>query len=145
LAKLIRELGDPTPMVAAEAAVKLGGMGDKAAPAAPALVALLGSRNDFYFDGLDAQGRMSGGMISPRQNARAALLKIGPAAAAALIAGLDHADVAVGAAAAELLGEIGDPRAIEPLRKAATAGRMSIREAAAGALAKIEGKKLGQG
>jgi HEAT repeat protein len=122
LTKLIRELGDPTPMVAAEAAVKLGGMGDTAAPAASALVALLGSRNDFYFDGPDAQGRMSGGMISPRQDARAALL------------------AAVGTAAAGLLGEIGDPRALEPLRKAATAGRSGVWEAAAAASEKIEKK-----
>jgi hypothetical protein len=140
LTKLIRELGDPTPMVAAEAAVKLGGMGDTAAPAASALVALLGSRNDFYFDGPDAQGRMSGGMISPRQDARAALLKIGKAAVTALIVGLDHADAAVGTAAAGLLGEIGDPRALEPLRKAATAGRSGVWEAAAAASEKIEKK-----
>jgi len=63
----------------------------------------------------------------------------------AVIVGLDQADAAVGTAAADLLGDIGDPRAIEPLRKAAATGRSGVREAAAGALAKIEGKKLGRG
>ena len=52
---------------------------------------------------------------SVRDGARASLLSLGPAAVPALVGGLNHAEPSVGIVSAEVLGELKQPEAIQPL------------------------------
>ena len=78
-----------------------------------------------------------------REAARKALVKIGEPALEPLIAALRHHHIAVRKAAADVLGEIGDERAVNPLLSALKDRDWEVREAARAALAAIE--KRGRG
>ncbi len=88
------------------AARNLGGMGEKAVPAIPFLIGLL-NPEDFSL----------GETISPGQEACLALLKIGRPATLPLIEVMKEpgVDPLARQLAADLLGSIRDPRAVEPL------------------------------
>jgi hypothetical protein len=66
-----------------------------------------------------------------------ALTRIGPAAVESLLPALKDSDSGVRRAAAKALGDIGDARAVQPLREAANDEEQSVRKAAAKALAQI--------
>ena len=91
--------------------------------AVPALMALL--HDDFY---------------SIRREAAAALVAIGAPAMGAVISALGDRDGDVRKRAADVLAEIGDARAIEPLRGIFSDEDWYVRKAAEGAVEKIRGR-----
>jgi hypothetical protein len=74
---------------------------------------------------------------SVRVTARAALVGMGGAAVAPLCEALEYEDEQVAWTAAELLGEVGDERAVEPLQWASRDARESVRQAARRSLAAL--------
>jgi HEAT repeat protein len=119
-ALLERRLGDPDPNVSAAAADSLGMLGDPRA--VPALIEAAGAEPFWTRSAaVVALGKL--------QDARAI-----PALAAAV------SEPWLSAAAAEALGEIGDPAGLDPLRRAVDAGDGDARRAALRAAACILGR-----
>ena len=79
---------------------------------------------------------------SVRERAENALLNFGSGAVLPLIAALESPHWITRRRAARLLGEIGDPRAVEPLKRILTlkGEREKVRERAAAALKKFQDK-----
>ncbi len=104
----IERLYSPIPGERADAAIRLGQMGEPAVPAISFLVGMLGDNTRF----VSKAGDMA---TSPGVEAAGALVRIGRPAVEALVAVLGGEDSAIQGYAASVLGEIGDPRAVEPL------------------------------
>lgn len=118
---LVQVLDDRDDSVRRRAAKALGEVRDPRA--VPALMALL--HDDFY---------------SIRREAAAALVAIGAPAMGAVISALGDRDGDVRKRAADVLAEIGDARAIEPLRGIFSDEDWYVRKAAEGAVEKIRGR-----
>ncbi len=104
----IERLYSPVPAERADAAIRLGQMGEEAVPAIPFLVGMLG-------DNTQLVGQSEVAATSPGVEAAGALVRIGRPAVEALVAVLGGEDSSNQGHAASVLGEIGDPRAVEPL------------------------------
>jgi HEAT repeat protein len=103
-------LKSPDPSVRADAASSLGDMGAAASPAVPFLVRILGDTHPVL--------SRSGGVVestSPAKEAVEALSKIGNAATLSLNAVVADRDPKVRKNAVVALGNIEDPRSLEPL------------------------------
>jgi HEAT repeat protein len=101
--------------------------GAAGAPAIPALIQALGHETDPFADDWDAV----------RHAAAEALVKIGTPAVPALIQALGDSNSAVCCAAAEALGDLGDPQAVPALIQALGDSNSAVRAAAAWALGAI--------
>jgi HEAT repeat protein len=135
-ASALGEIGDPE---AVPALLSAASMADTRGPAVEALAAIGDARAaPLYVDAL-----AGGDWPETIQVAERALLALGAEAVPHLTAALDappEADPKQAAAAARLLGELGDPSALPALKKAADDPRQEVRKAASSALLKIEGK-----
>ncbi len=123
---LIEQLDSPNPWWRAGAASRLGNMGERAAPAVPYLVGMLGDN-------------AATGSSTPGKDAAAALVKIGEPAVET-VAGVFRdagAQEDVRGRAASILGRIGDPRALEPLTRGLSDRVPGVRVAAATALGEL--------
>ncbi len=130
----IERLYSPAPMERADAAIRLGQMGEQAVPAIPFLVGILGDSAQFVSEATDAT-------TSPGVEAAGALVRIGRPSVEDLVAVLGGEDSAIQGHAASVLGEIGDPRAVEPLIAALKDRSPFVSEKAAWALGEIKDRR----
>jgi HEAT repeat protein len=108
LRQQIERLYSRVPVERADAAVRLGQMGEKAVPAIPFLVGMLGDSTQSVSEAGDVA-------TSPGVEAASALVRIGRPAVEALVAVLMDEDSSIQGHAVWALGEIKDRRAVEPL------------------------------
>ncbi|MEO0079464.1 MAG: HEAT repeat domain-containing protein, partial [candidate division WOR-3 bacterium] len=146
---LMDELADDNPEVRKAAIDALGRIGDRRA--APVLTQIMidDPRSEVRLAAQDALRRISSKMVAPlvralstgdpkeRIQALATIVSEGKAAVVPLTGLLTHANPAVRAAAAEVLGLIGDPVAIESLAPLLTDAEGSVRLAVARALGRL--------
>jgi hypothetical protein len=160
----VRALYSASATLRAEAAYRLGQMGQEAVPCIPYLMGLLGDDAPCYpdvipdieagtFPGIEAAkalGRIGEPAIQPlvgalvrsqcpvaREHTALALARIGAPAVDPLIPVLKDGRMGLRRAAASVLGEIGDERAVEALVGALTDSSSLVGTAAAEALGKI--------
>ena len=107
VARLVDQLSHADKQQRANAIAQLGEMAEKAESAAGALVSLLAENKESI-----GVGRIASAISG---HAERALCRIGKPAVPALVNGLKHDDIVVRRRAAQILGQIQDPRAIEPL------------------------------
>lgn len=107
VARLVDQLSSADKQQRANAIVQLGEMAEKAESAAGALVSLLAENKESI-----GVGRIASAISG---HAERALCRIGKPAVPALVNGLTHDDIVVRRRSAQILGQIQDPRAIEPL------------------------------
>lgn len=117
------------------AAVSLGKKGERATPAIPFLVAILGDNTDLFWSAFGSTGFRT---TSPGFEAAKALSKIGKPAVEPLIEALKSDDDFVRINAAIALNWIGDPRAVEPLIVALKDKLWRVQWRAAAGLGKIK-------
>src|SRR5665648_1160596 len=160
----------PEPVKRAQAASNLGNMGEKAVPAIPVLIGMLGDSAGIELK-VDPESKISHN-TAPCIEAAVALGKIGdpalepllgalkdknphvrilaavaleelenPKAVEALIAALQDENIDVQASAARALGSINDTRAVDPLIAALKDKKSEVRGSAAVALGEIGDKK----
>lgn len=136
---LIEELHSFDPVERRNAAQALGRMGEQAVPAIPALIRSLGDRARLAV-------RSARGETSPDSVAEAAMLalaSLGAPAVEPLVDALQHDNPGVRIMAAEALGRIRDPRAVEPLIQILEREEDPLVQAAAvDALRKQEGSRV---
>jgi HEAT repeat protein len=138
LKREIGALNSSKPIDRENAAFRIGTMGEKAVPAIPFLIAMLGDVTLSETPPSDAVG------TSPAREAAVALIKIGMASVEPLILALKHHDPRVRENAAWALGEIRDTRAVRPLIMALSDDDASVRVCVASALARITGHDFGE-
>jgi len=146
LTKEIEKLSSSNPVERARAAYNLGEMRDQAKPAIPSLIKILddGISLEWKQQGMPAG---SGTRICPGVAATKALIKIGEPAVEPLIAALKNENPMRQEIITRILGEIKDPRAVEPLMSIAENYNDNYRYAkvsAEKALEKITGKDYGR-
>ena len=112
-----------------DACKKLGEMGEKAIPAIPFLIEELQDYSNWSI--LNKR--------PPRYAAREALIRIGKPAVPALLDTLKHKDKFVRREAVEALGDIKDPRVIQPLIHMLEDQEKTVRKATAWALSGLAG------
>jgi len=146
---LIAALHDKHESVRRAAAWALGQMQEKAAPAVPYLIDMLGDASPILGSGflqlLDltraVPERMRGLMDFPGIEVPAALVKIGEPAVKPLITALEHRDANVRASAAWVLGTLNDSRAVEPVIGALGDNDPAVRAAGAVALGQLNDRR----
>jgi hypothetical protein len=119
--ELLRALQSTTPEVHQQAASKLASLGERALPAVPDLIHLMGM-GTLSWDGVDSQGRMTGGSFAYGESAEMILVKIGKPVVEPLLKYLGQrpdAGSPRASAAAEgvihVLGKLQDERAVDPI------------------------------
>ena len=130
VARQIECLSSQEATTRAEAARRLGRMGGRAAPAAPALIRLLTGHPAPRYKG-------SIPMYSPAWEANEALASIGKPAVPHLLRALDDANMTIRARAAGVLGRIGDAQARAKLLALLKDGAPTVRAHAALALGRM--------
>ena len=145
-------LASDDPKVRAIAAWKLGEMREDAALAVPVLLPLLregwSGGNHIHVCKDEKSGEIVTGIVNPPLNgfdtsprasfaARDALIKIGKPAVEMLIEGLNDEDVYYRLFIAEILGEIGDQRALQGLVKTLDTGEGNLQIRASQAIVKL--------
>ncbi len=148
----IEMLSSPAPVERGLALVFLGGLGVRAASVVPALIGLLSDNTNLLkeegpLDGLWPEycgGNLKKAEWPPTVNnvAAWALTKIGKPAVEFLIVALNNEDWHVQRYAVEILGNIGDTRAVKPLTAALKDKNWFVQEDAIRALQKITGQNL---
>ena len=134
---LIANLGAADPALRARAACELRKLGEEAAAATGALVALLEDAAPVEADVCRRQwGRSANGRhhTTPGQEAAAALVAIGQRAAQALLAALERPSWVARRNAAWALGALDEPRAVATLIRLMEDSHPPVREQAAWAL-----------
>jgi HEAT repeat protein len=138
---LIANLGAADPALRAKAACELRKLGEDAAAAIGALVALLEDAAPVEGDVCRRQwGRSSNGRhhTTPGQEAAAALVSIGQRAAQPLLAALESSSWVARRNAAWALGALDEPRAVAPLIRRMEDPQPPVREQAAWALGVLD-------
>jgi HEAT repeat protein len=145
---LIEALESHSETAQREAVRKLRDMGSRAAPVIPDLIEVLGMGR-FYWDGLDAQGRMTGGSIDFTGSAEQVLIAIGSSSVEPLLqflkqnAGPNERESSLArAGACRVLGALKDERAFETLFRALRDSSPEVRQAAAEAVLRSENPAL---
>ena len=133
----IEGLYSPDPRLRCACARALGGMGERAAAAAPFLTAMLGDRTEAvtHFPEATMAVRRMPAPPSPDRAAAAALARIGTPAGGPLLRLLARPAAAGRALAVQALSNIRDPRALPAIRAAATDADAAVRLVAITALA----------
>jgi len=130
----IERLYSPAPQERANAAIRLGQMGEEAVPAIPFLVGMLADISQLV-------ARGDGPETSPGLEAARALVRIGRPVVEPLVSVLRDEDSYIQRYAAWVLGQIGDPRAVEPLIAALGNEDPFVSEKAAWALGEIKDRR----
>ena len=119
VSQAIKRLYSPLPGQRIAAIIQLGALGEKAAPAVPFLLALWDDAEPATMKTTIAGGITLESTEYPRWQAVKAFGRIGKPAVAPLVAALVNENEMIRRIAAQGLGAIKDPRAIEPLIVAA--------------------------
>jgi|SRR5688572_5161242 len=119
VSQAIKRLYSPLPGQRIAAIIQLGGLGEKAAPAVPFLLALWDDAEPATMKTTMPGGVTLESTEYPRWQAVKAFGRIGKPAVAPLVAALVNENEMIRRIAAQGLGAIKDPRAIEPLIAAA--------------------------
>jgi HEAT repeat protein len=135
LRKEIEGLYSPTPVDRVIAVYQIEKMAEKAVPAIPFLVAILGDSALLEFPPCVES-------TSPGKEAAAALIKIGKYSVKPLIVALNDTEPGVREKAVWALGEIKDPRAVKALIAALSDDDPIVRAHAASAMRKITGENF---
>jgi HEAT repeat protein len=128
--KYIEQLYSPDEIDRASATFSLRKTGERAAPAIPFLIAMLGDNTAIEHGGPPT---------SPGEEAGRTLVSMGEKAIEPVIRALSHEHLGIRRMAAWILGKMENPRAVEPLATALKDDHRNVRMMAAWALAEIGG------